>query len=312
MAARPEDAPLIHVEHLTKRYRALAAVDDLSFDVSPGETFALVGPNGAGKTTTLKVLLGLVRPDAGRVALGPRALPPSDPRARHEIGYVPQRSEFPPGRTVPDVLRFFADLRGLPADAAGRAIDRVGLASHAGRRAGELSGGYLQRLALAQALLGDPALLVLDEPTASLDPEATWEFRSLVQSLQKEGKTILLCSHLLAEVERVADRVLILVAGQRVAEESLADFRARQGDATRLVVEIAGPVEDAHAALRARALPFTSAGERAVAVDARNGHAGDTLETLRRAGVAIRSFELVRPTLEELFLAVVRGGRTDA
>lgn len=219
---------MIDVRSVSKRYAEVVAVRELSFRVEPGETFALIGPNGAGKTTTLKMLLGLVRPDRGTIALGPDRLPPSRPRARALLGYVPQSVEFPPGRTVSEVLVFFSDLRGLPREAVRRALSRTGLEPLATRRASELSGGYTQRLSLAQALLGDPALLVLDEPTASLDPEATWEFRNLVHSLQQEGRTILLCSHLLAEVERVAHRVLILVDGRAAAVESLEALRKRQ------------------------------------------------------------------------------------
>jgi Cu-processing system ATP-binding protein len=224
---------MIRVESLRKRYGAVAAIDGLSFAVTPGETFALIGPNGAGKTTTLKCLLGLVRPDGGRIAIGPAALAPTEPAARRSLGYVPQRVEFPAGRTSAEVLGFFAALRGLPRAAVGEALTAVGMAELAMRRASELSGGYVQRLSLAQALLGDPELLVLDEPTASLDPQATWEFRSLVLELKRQGKTIVLCSHLLSEVERLADRVLILVGGRAAALESMAALRTRQVVATR-------------------------------------------------------------------------------
>jgi len=228
---------MVRTEALTKRYGNVLAVNGLSFAVEPGETFAIIGPNGAGKTTTLRILLGLTLPDSGRAEVGPRALPPHHPEARRDLGYVPQRVEFPHGRTVTEVLRFFADIRALPKGAVERALERVGLTSHAARRASELSGGYTQRLSLAQALLADPALLVLDEPTASLDPEATWEFRSLVEQLQREGKTILLCSHLLTEVERVADRVLILVEGRAAALERLDVLRERQARDAQLAIE---------------------------------------------------------------------------
>lgn len=219
---------MIRADQIVKRYGAVTAVDRLSFQVEEGETFALIGPNGAGKTTALKILLGLTRPDQGSVLLGRPGLPPHDARARHNLGYVPQRVEFPPARTVREVLTFFAEIRGLQRAATDRALERVGLTHVAERRASELSGGYTQRLALAQALLGDPALLVLDEPTASLDPEATWEFRTLLGQLQRERKTVVLSSHLLSEVERVADRVLILVDGRQAALERLADLRKRQ------------------------------------------------------------------------------------
>ena len=299
---------MILVEDVAKRYGTVIAVDGLSFRVDPGETFALIGPNGAGKTTTLKMLLGLARPDRGRIRLGREALAPDDPRARHDVGYVPQRAEFPQARTVAEVLGFFAALRELPREAVTRALDRVHLASHADRPARELSGGYLQRLSLGQALLGDPALLVLDEPTASLDPEATWEFRTLVEQLQREGKTILLCSHLLSEVERIADRVLILVEGRCGALERLDDLRRRQAGATRLAIELREPPDRAAAIVAGLGLACAPAGERSLAVEALDGRALEVLEAIRAAGVPIQSFELQRPTLEEIFLRVVRGG----
>jgi len=303
---------MIRAEALTKRYGAVTAVEDLTFEVKAGETFALIGPNGAGKTTTLKLLLGLAQPDTGRIAVGPGGLQPHDPRARHELGYVPQRVEFPGGRTVTEVLAFFADLRGLPRTAVERAIGRVGLTQLADRRASELSGGYTQRLSLGQALLGDPALLILDEPTASLDPESTWEFRSLLEQLRREGKTILLCSHLLSEVERVSDRVLILVNGRRAGLETLSDLRSRQMSASRLMVELAESSGRARSALERHGFSFETTGERALVLDGTDGRGLKALEVLREEGIEVRSFELQRPTLEEIFLSVVRGDRRES
>jgi len=300
---------LVRAVSLTKHYGAVTAVDDLSFEVESGETFALIGPNGAGKTTTLRLLLGLSRPDRGTVRIGRDALAPHDPEARRTLGYVPQRVSFAGGRTVREVLEFFAAIRGLDRQAVDRALARVGLERHAGRLAWELSGGYTQRLSLAQALLPDPELLVLDEPTASLDPEATWEFRTLVQGLRREGKTILLCSHLLSEVERVADRVLILVEGRRAGLERLEDLRVRQARASRLAIELAGDPATALARLAERGLRGEPGGDRRVRIAATNGDPLHALATLRDAGVTIRSFELERPTLEDLFLEAVHGDR---
>jgi len=300
---------VIRAALVTKRYGAITAVDALSFEVARGETFAIIGPNGAGKTTTLKLLLGLAHLDAGVITIGPDHVAPRDVRARRGFGYVPQRVEFPRERTVAEVLGFYAELRDLPRGAVGQSLARVGLEGLATRRAGDLSGGYMQRLALAQALLGDPGLLVLDEPTASLDPEATWEFRSLVEQLQREDKTILLCSHLLSEVERIADRVLIMVDGRRAALESIAALRTRQVGATRLHVELAGDRAAAFEALTPRGFALEVRPDREIVVETSNGGGLEALEALRAAGVAIRSFELQRPTLEELFIEVVRAGR---
>ena len=303
---------MIHVEHLCKRFGAVTAVDDLSFDVERGETFAIIGPNGAGKTTTLKVLLGLTLPDSGLVGIGSGRLAPTVAAARRELGYVPQRVAFGSGQTVSDVLGFFADLRALPRTAVAEALGRVGLESIATRKASELSGGYTQRLSLAQALLGDPALLVLDEPTASLDPQATWEFRSLLERLRHEGKTILLCSHLLSEVERIADRVLILVAGRRAALEPLDALRERQVSATRMVFQLRGEDPRAAGTLEALGAPVERLGPAQFAIEGANGRGLEALDALRRAGVDVRSFEIQRPTLEEIFLQAVRGERRDA
>ena len=301
----------VRAESVTKSYGAVKAVDHLSFEVEDGETFALIGPNGAGKTTTLRIVLGLSRPDSGRITIGAGSLEPHHAEARRDLGYVPQRVEFPPGRTVADVLAFFAAIRGLDRAAVGRVLERVRLTPLAGRRASELSGGYTQRLSLAQALLADPALLVLDEPTASLDPEATWEFRTLIEQLRREGKTILLCSHLLSEVERVADRVLILVEGRRAALERMDALRERQARATRLTIELAEDGTRALDALRGAGIEAESLAGRGVRVDGSNGNGVHALETLRAAGVPVRTFELLRPTLEEIFLGVVRGERRD-
>ncbi len=301
---------MIVAESLVKRYGTVSAVDGLSFEVHPGETFALIGPNGAGKTTTLKLILGLARPDSGRIAVGRERRSPLDPRARLDVGYVPQRVEFTPGRSVAEVLGFFAALRGLPHAAVASALARVGLAAMAQRRASTLSGGYTQRLSLAQALLGDPALLVLDEPTASLDPEATWEFRTLLESLHREGKTILLCSHLLAEVERVADRVLILVDGRCAALERLEDLRAHQLRASRLVIELHDPHAGLECALAPLGVAWTLESPLRLSLESTNGRGIEALERLRAAGVSVRSFVVQRPSLEEIFLGVVRGGRT--
>jgi ABC-2 type transport system ATP-binding protein len=194
----------------------------------------------------------------------------------------------------------------------GLALERVGLESHAGRPAGELSGGYTQRLSLAQALLGDPALLILDEPTGSLDPEATWEFRSLIQRLRQEGKTIVLSSHLLTEVERIADRVLILLDGRAVLTERIDDLRQRQLRASRLRLEIKGDAATAEPVLVRLDVPFERSGAHELLVAATNGRSLEVLDALRGAGVDLRSFQMQGPTLEETFLSVVRGGRRDA
>ena len=293
----------------------MVAVDDLSFEVERGETFALIGPNGAGKTTTLKMLLGLARPDSGTVAIGPERLRATDPAGAPRARLRAAARDVPAGRTVRrGAAASSPTCAGCRATAVTRALERVaarvdrGPPRDASCRAATRSGCRSRRPCSAI-----PPLLVLDEPTASLDPEATWEFRSLLEQLRREGKTILLCSHLLSEVERVADRVLILVDGRCAALEPLDDAARAPGAGHAPRDRAAQPTmhaRESRAGARAGSRASRLARGR-VAVEGANGRGLEALEALRSAGVAVRSFEMQRPTLEEMFLAVVRGERRD-
>lgn len=209
----------------------VVAVDDLSFEIRAGEIFGLLGPNGAGKSTTVKMILDLLRPTRGRIAILGR--PPSDLRAKARIGYLPEETRLYPYLTGRETLLFFARLFDLPRSARRERVEQllemVGLSGAAGRRTGEYSKGMQRRLGLAQALLNDPDLVILDEPTAGLDPLGAREVKDLLLHLAGRGKTVLLCSHLLAEVEDVCDRVQVLYAGRTLAagrlDELLADER---------------------------------------------------------------------------------------
>jgi ABC-type multidrug transport system ATPase subunit len=215
---------MIQVLGIAKRYGSVTALAGVTFSVERGEILGVIGPNGAGKTTLLKILLGLVRPDTGRITVNGIDLG-RDPRAvRRLIGYVPQRAVFEDMHTGWDALGWIARFRGVNTEAIAACAAEAGVDHLLERRVGTLSGGQRQRLSLAAALLGDPPVLLLDEPTASLDPEATATFRRLVERLGDEGRTILLCSHLLADVERLCDRVLVLLEGRVAAiEETRAE-----------------------------------------------------------------------------------------
>jgi ABC-type multidrug transport system ATPase subunit len=220
-------APIVSVRGLVKRYGRRLAVDGVSFEVRPGEILALLGPNGAGKTTVLKCLLGLVRPDAGHILLGGLDARRAGGRARVLVGAVPQRTDLGDEVTGRELLDFAARLRRLGPDAIARAAGSAGATHVLGRTLATLSGGELQRVVLAQALLGDPPLLVLDEPTVSLDPLAQYDYVHLLAGLRDSGKAVLLSSHLLSEVERVADRALVLESGRPLALWARADWAGR-------------------------------------------------------------------------------------
>lgn len=211
--------PLIHVQDLRKRFGSLAAVDGVTFSIPRGETVVLWGDNGAGKTTVLRCLLGVV-PCEGHVQVDGRLVREEGTAVRRQMGYVPQDVRFHPHETVWEVIWFYAQLRDVPASQARERLEEWSLNQAVSQRVGTLSGGMRQRLALAIALLSDPPVMLLDEPTSSLDLKTKREFNARLEQLKRAGKTLLLCSHQTGEVWRLADRVLVLSRGRLIAQGS--------------------------------------------------------------------------------------------
>ena len=203
---------VITIQGLTKRFGDIVAVDDLSFEVDQGTVVGFLGPNGAGKTTTLRTLLGLVTPTAGTARIDGRPYRELTDPIRH-VGAVLEASSFHPGRSARNHLRVVATAADLPLARADAVLDQVGLTNAARRRVGGFSLGMRQRLGLATALLGDPQVLILDEPANGLDPEGVHWLRGLLRQLADQGRTVLVSSHVLAEVQQTVDRVLIVNDG---------------------------------------------------------------------------------------------------
>ena len=220
-------SPAVSCSGLRKRYGRQVAVDGVSFTVARGEVTGLLGPNGAGKTTVIKMLLGLVRPDAGEVLLLGR--PGREPGARARVGYLPELFRYQPWLSAAEVLALHVRLAGVavPESERRECLAAVGLADRAHDRVGGFSKGMQQRLGLAVALVARPELVVLDEPTSALDPVGRADVRDLVLALKARGVAVLLNSHLLGEVERVCDRVVILDKGRVAAAGSLQELLGR-------------------------------------------------------------------------------------
>jgi ABC-2 type transport system ATP-binding protein len=309
---------VIVAEQLTKRFGGRTAVDAVSFTVAPGEVVGFLGPNGAGKTTTLRLLAGVLSPSAGRAVVDGHDVAREPLAARRRLGYAPERPALHPEMTVARFLAFVAGMKDADhRRAPARAIEQVGLTNVADRRIGTLSKGFQQRVGLAQALLGDPPALLLDEPTVGLDPEQSAETRRLIRTLASTS-AVLVSSHALAEVEQLCDRVVILHRGRVLAAGTPAALAARLRAASRVDVEATAPAD---------ALVRTLAevpGVRAVDLIARvNGHArcrveleaGVDARPLLATGVTGRGWELlalapVEPSLEEAFIALVKDGET--
>ena len=214
--------PIIEASHLTKVFRdfwrrpKVRAVNDISFTVNPGEVFGLLGPNGSGKSTTIKMLLGLLYPTSGQLRVLGRS--PRDVKTKTRIGYLPEESYLYPYLTSKETLTFYGMLFDLPAserrERLEQLLEMIGLRHARNRQVGEFSKGMARRIGLAQALINDPDLVILDEPTSGLDPIGCRQVKDLIQALAKRGKTIVLSSHLLADVEDVCDRVAILYNGR--------------------------------------------------------------------------------------------------
>ncbi|WP_322997223.1 ABC transporter ATP-binding protein [Castellaniella sp.] len=219
-------APPIDLHRVTKRYGKQCAVDRISLYLEPGECVILAGHNGAGKSTLIKLILGLIRPESGTVrVLGELAGSRAAARSRRLIGYLPETVALHPSLTGVETLDFYAQLKGLDTRANAALLSRVGIAEASRRRVGGYSKGMRQRLALAQALLGQPRILLLDEPTTGLDPASRLLFYDIVRELRDAGTAILLSTHALAELEGQADRVIVLQKGQKIADGSLAELR---------------------------------------------------------------------------------------
>jgi Cu-processing system ATP-binding protein len=219
---------MIRYEGFAKSFGRVVAVAGLDLELGAGETLGLIGPNGSGKSTTLKAAVGLVRPTGGRVLVDSLDAA-GEPQVRDRLGYLPQRLSFPEGVTARDLIRFYARLRGAGPGDADALLERVGLADAAARMTDGFSGGMRQRLGLAIALLAHPRALVLDEPSAALDPSGALLVRDLIGEIGAEGTTVLLSSHDLAEVEALADRVAIFVAGKAVAVGTPTELEMRAG-----------------------------------------------------------------------------------
>ena len=224
---------MIEVANLTKRFSKTVAVDDLSFKVREGVITGFLGPNGAGKTTTLRIILGLVRPSAGQATVkGTLYRELGDPP--REVGAVLEASDFHPGRSGRNHLRVLAAATGVPRSRVEEVLRVVDLEEAAGRRAGGYSLGMRQRLSIAGALLGDPSVLVLDEPANGLDPQGIRWLRELLRSLAAEGRTIFISSHVLAELEQIVDEVVIIHRGKFVVQSTTAELVARAAGGIRV------------------------------------------------------------------------------
>jgi ABC-2 type transport system ATP-binding protein len=292
----------IEIQHLTKRFGDVAAVSDLSFSVRKGAVTGFLGPNGSGKTTTIRMLLGLVMPTEGSATFAGRAYQDLPDPSRH-VGAVLEATGFHPGRRARQHLRILATAAGLPDARVDEVLEEVGLADAGDRRVKGFSLGMRQRLGLASALLGQPEVLILDEPTNGLDPEGVHWLRQYLRGYADRGGSVLVSSHLLSEVAQTVDDVVIIANGRLITQSSLADLARREPAGVRVRTPHPGALR---AALAAQGIAAELVGDDCLmAFDTSNEVVG-----LAAAGAGAAIFEMTSEhfDLEQMFLELTTTG----
>ncbi len=287
---------MIRVSGLRKSYGNLVAVDGVSFEIAPGETFGLLGPNGAGKTTTIHMLIGVLRPDGGEIEID-GAHDPMRPEVRRRIGLAPQAMSLYDDLTGEENLRFFGRLYGLSGrrlrEAVGGALESAGLTDRRGDLVKTYSGGMQRRLNLAAALVHDPPVLLLDEPTVGVDPQSRNHLFDSIEALKARGRTIIYTTHYMEEAERLCDRVAIMDAGRILAIDTLAGLIRAHGGGSVVTAELEGrPAEAASLPGRLDGTTLHVDTDRPLEVIAR----------LSADGVKFASLSVQQPNLETVFL----------
>ncbi|GAA3383568.1 ABC transporter ATP-binding protein [Cryptosporangium minutisporangium] len=311
----PAPRPVLRCRDLRKAFDGTTAVDGLSFEIAPGETYGLLGPNGAGKTTTILVVAGVLAADRGDVEVVGEPMTVRSVRAKRAIGYVPQETALYPELSGRENLRFFAGMYGL-GRAAGRArveevLATVGLADRAGSAVKTYSGGMQRRLNIAVGLLHRPELLILDEPTVGVDPQSRNAILESIEQLSAAGMAVLYTTHYMEEAQRLCDRVGIIDRGRLVAEGTTRELTGLVGESDHVRLTAAGDLAAAAAALRE--LPSTRSatvgpdGIDVLDADARTALPA-LLATATGAGAVVRSVTVEEPDLEAVFLHLT-GGR---
>jgi ABC-2 type transport system ATP-binding protein len=312
--------PCVVLNEVTKKYGAFRALDSVSFEIREGEIFGYIGPNGAGKTTTLKILVGLINDFQGEVLIGGFKVPKQKFEAHRLLGYLPQNVAFQEWRTVNHALTTFGKLSGLSdaqvEERIPKILDLMSLSEVRHKKISQLSGGMTQKVGLAQALLHDPKLLIMDEPLGGLDPLSRHQFKEIVLKLAKNGTTILFSSHILSDVQDVADRIGILSRGKIKMVGSMSELKSQLTN--QKIVEVllsyatdkwqqfksianVGKVEEASPG---RILVYVQAGADEDLV------INDLVSSIAALGIRIRSIALLSPSLDEIYMNYVQKGET--
>ncbi|MFA5652855.1 MAG: ABC transporter ATP-binding protein [Desulfomonilia bacterium] len=298
---------MVDIQNLVKKYGKFTAVDRVTFDVPKGEVFALLGPNGCGKTTILRMMMGLLKPTSGSILIDGGDIARNSVKVREKISYLPQHANFPENLTGKEILGFYCKLRRTRMDRLESIFSLKGMQDFLAKPVGEYSGGMQQRLALAITLLPQTDILILDEPTASLDPEAVYQFRHAVRELCGQGKTVILATHLLSESEAIADRVAIMHSGRMISLKPMKKMKEEILPTFKFSVTVGRMHERfRQIALENGALDIENGGREMVFSTGRPEDRLIIINALQNAGASIERFGTVEPPLEEVYMKILQ------
>lgn len=296
---------MLSVENLKKSYGDVLAVNGVSFSVEENETVVLLGPNGSGKTTTLKSIVGLVIPDEGEIHINGVDALKEPKKARQFLSFLPQRVALHENLKVIEILEFFRKVRNLSAQRVEYVIETLNLKDILGKYSRELSGGNAQRLGIAIALLPDVPILILDEPTLSLDPEGVMRFKSLLSNLKKEGKTILFTTHLLNEVDEFADKVGVLVSGKLITFENASELKKKLKFESKIYLVVKNMQDDfVKVAYDYGALEVRRNGTSMI-IKAESSKILDILFKIKESGAQIENFQTSSQSFESIYQKLI-------
>lgn len=295
---------IIKTEKLQKSFKKVKAVQDLNLNVQKGDVYGFLGPNGAGKTTTIKMILGLIYPDSGKVFINDRNLSKSGVDLRSSIGYLPERAQLYKNLTAIQTLNFFAELRKVDKRECIELLDKIGLTKWKDSKVGTFSKGMVQLLGIAQALLGDPELLILDEPTSGLDPRWSRVLKDILLERNSKGTTVFFSSHLLFEVQELCNRVAILNKGKLIIEDTVKRVSDGVHQKPQLIITIKGNAKTAVKILTKNGFSSQIVKNK-ITIPLESNQKTSVLNLLENNGIVIQNFITKEPSLEKAFIEYI-------
>ncbi len=300
-----ETQHIIKTSGLRKTFKQVRAVDDLSLTVNKGDIYGFLGPNGAGKTTTIKMILDLVQPDGGDIWLNGINIAENGVSTREGIGYLPERAQFYQNLTAIQTMEFFAELKGVDKAQCDELLAKVGMDRWRDKKVGTFSKGMVQLVGVAQALIGEPKLLILDEPTSGLDPRWSRVLKDIILEMNGKGTTIFFSSHLLSEVQELCNRVAILNQGHLIIEDTVAHVSGGMSNKPKLVIRVTDEPEKAVQAIKDAGFDEVEVHGNQISVLVESTDKSKILQVLSEAQISIEDFKTIEPSLEDAFMGYI-------